>query len=141
MSLTLEYTMFRFRETKVEADSVADLVIRLCMDESDPAKSTIHHLVEALYELRTAEADEDSEDDEEVEVPVAEDPERYFLDACHRICDKARIQYSDETFWWPDNWPIKSNWHPADLNKLARLTVGHDIAFREQCRQIMSEKE
>lgn len=142
MSLSLEYTMFRFNETTVESSTLAQAVVRMCMDEDgdDRTKSVIGHLLEALHEMRVMEADEDADEDEPAEVPVAEDPERYFLDACHRVCDKAKIQYSDETFWWPDHWPLKSTWHPADLSKLARLTVGHDIAFREQCRQLMSEK-
>lgn len=140
MSVSFEYTIFQMGDGP-SVESLSDLVVRLCMEEESRHEDVIGHLVEALHGMRTIEAEQTVEDDEDDTVPVVEDVEKEFRDAYRKICKEEGVFCDDESGCWSDNdWPIDAQWHQDEVRRLARLMVGHDAAFREQCRKMMGSR-
>jgi len=137
---SLEYTLFSSKEAP-SAEEFSELVVRMCVlgtnhtigGEPDTA---IAILVDLLHSTRTAEAEQE---DDEAEIPVVEDPEKFFLEEARRLVGdpKAFNPWDDEI--WEEHWPTKCKWHPVELKRLARLTVGEREVFLAEARRQMGK--
>ena len=131
--LSFEYTLFQNKEEPGPAE-FSDLVVRLCMQESDcfgsdPVReSAISSIVNILHDFRKEKAEQE---DEPKKIPVVENPEKFFLDECAKLYGNADdFRRIDDSFWG-DHWPVKCEWHPKELKRLARLVMGERETFYE----------
>jgi hypothetical protein len=93
--------------------------------------------VDILHSFRAADAQRTADDDEKEpeEVPVEEDPEKFFLDEIRKIDGGPD---SMDFFPWEDFWPTKCKWHPHELKKLARLAVGERDQWDNEVKRTMA---
>lgn len=139
MSGSLEYLMFRFADDYPTAESMSEMIMQVAMDDdrgdSENSQRLLRHLVNAAYELRYQEALEDSEDEDDVTVPVADDPACLFMSKYEAECERIGEPVSVGDAWWETWWPIHCNWHPRDIARLARLKAGEARSIRRQLRE------
>ena len=135
--MSLEYSMFRFSDDYPTADGLSDMIMQVCMDdtcESESVERLIRSLVKAAHELRWLEAIGASEDEDEVDIPEANDPGALYLECYAKACRAIGERYDGDDEWWEDWWPTDCKWHPDDIARLARLRAGETQSLRRQLR-------
>jgi hypothetical protein len=135
--MSLEYSLFRFSDDYPTAEGIAELVIRVCMDDDrggDDTTRLIALLVNAAYQLRYLEAAENDEDGE-ANIPIATDAPALFMSLYALACKKIGEPCDKGDAWWEDWWPTDCHWHPDDIARLARLKAGETRAVRRQLRE------
>ncbi len=147
MSASLGYTMFRYGFESVAVEELAEIVMRLCMDDEDcgtgqfedESSEMIGCLVNALHYRRRVEAYLENDEGEGHAVPIEIRPDDYFIERYEALCKRRNIAVMDGDAWWEDWWPTTCRWHKAELNRLAELKVGEGIASRRACAEIMKQ--
>lgn len=143
--MALEYSMFRFADDYPTSETLAEMIMQVCMDEDrgtgENTERLIRSLVRAAYELRYQEAIEEDEDDE-ADIPAVDRPEYLFMDKYESACKKIGEPVNDGDAWWEDWWPQDCPWHPNDIARLARLKAGETQSIRRQLRdEFLKHKE
>ena len=136
-SLSFNYTLFQMVEDP-SSNHISEMLVRFCMMDGFDNESVISNLVQALYEMRQVESEENLEDDDErVEVDVLDNPEDEFHSVYMKICKKEGINYVEGDSFWEDHWPTNCPWHKNEINIIAKLKVGWGEVFIRQCREYM----
>jgi hypothetical protein len=97
--------------------------------------------VDAAWYLRTIEATDEAEDEDEVDIPSVREPGYLFMDKYAAACKAIGEPCNDGDAWWEEWWPTNCLWHPDDIARLARLKAGETRAVRRQLRAMFAEKE
>lgn len=139
--MSLEYSMFRFADDYPTAESLSEILMQVCMNEhgGEMEGVIIRCLSDALWHLRTIEATEEAEDEDEVDIPSVREPGRLFMELYAKSCKAIGEPCEDGDAWWEDWWPTNCLWHPDDIARLARLKAGETRSVRRQLREAFAK--
>ena len=144
--MSLEYSMFRFRNDYPTAEGLSEMIMQVCMDDdsqgdADERTALIRSLVNAAYSMRCIESLDEVEDPSLACVRTVDNPERLFMDRYAKACQKIGERCDEGDAWWEEWWPTDCMWHPDDIARLARLKAGETRAVGRQLRQAFLEAE
>lgn len=139
--MSLEYSMFRFSDDYPNADGMSEMIMQVAMNDSgdEMEGEVLRRLVDAAWYLRTIEATNDAEDDDEVDVPSVREPGSLYMAKYAAACKAISEPCDDGDTWWEDWWPTNCLWHPDDIARLARLKAGETRAVRRQLRAAFAQ--
>jgi hypothetical protein len=135
--MSLEYSMFRFSDDYPTAEGFSEMIMQVAMNDSggEMEGEVLRRLVDAAWYLRTIEATDEAEDEDEVDIPSVREPGYLFMDKYAAACKKIGEPCNDGDAWWEEWWPTDCPWHPDDIARLARLKAGETRAVRRQLRE------
>jgi len=141
--MSLEYSMFRFSDDYPTADGLSELIMQVAMNDSggEMEGEVLRRLVDAAWYLRTIESTDESDDEDEVDIPSSRDPASLYMAKYAAACRAINEPCDDGDAWWEDWWPTTCLWHPGDIARLARLKAGETRSVRRQLRQAFLEAE
>jgi hypothetical protein len=141
--MSLEYSMFRFSDDYPTAEGLSEMIMQVAMNDSgsDMEGEVLRRLVDAAWHLRTIEATDEAEDEDEVDIPSVREPGYLFMDKYAAACKAIGEPCNDGDAWWEEWWPTGCLWHPDDIARLARLKAGETRAVRRQLREMFAHRE
>jgi hypothetical protein len=134
--MSLDYAMFRFSDDYPTADGLSEMIMQVAMNDSGDEMDgeILRRLVDAAWYLRTIEATDEAEDEDEVDIPSVREPGSLYMAKYAAVCKAIGEPCDDGDAWWEDWWPTNCLWHPADIARLASLKAGETRSVRRQLR-------
>jgi hypothetical protein len=134
--MSLDYAMFRFSDDYPTADGLSEMIMQVAMNDSgdEMEGEILRRLVDAAWYLRTIEATDEAEDEDEVDIQSVREPGSLYMAKYASACEAIGEPCEDGDAWWEDWWPTNCLWHPADIARLAMLKAGEARAVGRALR-------